>query len=517
MPAPSTATLERLGALISIPRDEPREQSSVVEPFTGDVLAEVPMGTAEDVERAVEQARAAQAEWTRVPVAERARVLQRYQDLVLANKDALIDMAQAETGKSRLAAMEETLDVAIVARYYAKNGPGLLEPRRRAGIVPGLTRTTERRQAKGVVGIIAPWNYPLTLAITDALPALLAGNAVVIKPDRQTPHTALLAIELLVAAGLPKDLFQVVTGAGSVVGTAIVEHCDYLMFTGSTATGKVLAKQTGERLIGFSAELGGKNAMIVAAGANLKKVAEGAVSACFANSGQLCISIERIYVEKTIAEKFTRVLGERVRAMKLGGGYGFGPEMGSLASAAQLEGVSAHVEDAVAKGAVVVAGGKARPDLGPFFYEPTVLTNVSEDMDCARAETFGPVVAIYEVDDVDEAIRRANDTEYGLNASVWAATTGAGEAIAARLRAGTVNVNEGYIAAWGSTDAPMGGMGTSGVGRRHGAEGLLKYTEAQTVATQRLMPIAPPRGVGQATFARIMFASIKAMRSLPGR
>lgn len=517
MPAPSTATLERLGALISIPRDEQREQSRVVEPFTGDVLAEVPMGTEEDVEHAVEAARAAQAEWTRVPVAERAAVLQRYQDLVLANKDALIDMAQAETGKSRLAAMEETLDVAIVARYYAKNGPKLLEPRKRAGIVPGLTRTTERRQAKGVVGIIAPWNYPLTLAITDALPALLAGNAVVIKPDRQTPHTALLAIELLFAAGLPKDLFQVVTGAGSVVGTAIVEHCDYLMFTGSTATGKVLAKQTGERLIGFSAELGGKNAMIVAAGANLKKVADGAVSACFANSGQLCISIERIYVEKTIAEKFTRVLGERVRAMKIGAGYEFGPEMGSLASAAQLEGVSAHVDDAVAKGAVVVAGGKARPDLGPFFYEPTVLTNVGEDMDCARAETFGPVVAIYEVDDVEEAIRRANDTEYGLNASVWAATTGAGEAIAARLRAGTVNVNEGYIAAWGSTDAPMGGMGTSGVGRRHGSEGLLKYTESQTVATQRLMPIAPPRGVGQATFAKIMFASIRAMRSLPGR
>lgn len=517
MPVPSTATFERLGALIAIPRDESREHSSVIEPFTGDELAQVPLGTAEDVAAAFEAARAAQAEWTRVPVAERAAVLQRYQDLVLSHKDALIDMAQAETGKSRLAAMEETLDVAIVARYYAKNGPGLLEPRRRAGIVPGLTRTTERRQAKGVVGIIAPWNYPLTLAVTDALPALLAGNAVVIKPDRQTPHTALLAVELLVEAGLPKDLFQVVTGAGSTVGTAIVEHCDYLMFTGSTATGKVLAKQTGERLIGFSAELGGKNAMIVAAGADLKKVAEGAVSACFANSGQLCVSIERIYVERTIAEKFTRLLLERVQKITLKAGYSFGAEMGSLASAGQLESVTAQVDDAVAKGATVLTGGKPRPDVGPYFYEPTVLSGVSDDMACGRGETFGPLVAIYEVDDVDEAIRRANDTEYGLNASVWAATTGAGEAIAARLRAGTVNVNEGYIAAWGSTDAPMGGMGTSGVGRRHGSEGLLKYTEAQTVATQRLLPIAPPRGVGQATFAKVMFASIKAMRALPGR
>lgn len=207
------------------------------------------------------------------------------------------------------------------------------------------------------------------------------------------------------------------------------------MFTGSTATGQLLAEQAGRRLIGFSAELGGKNPMIVAAGADLREVTDAAVRACFSNSGQLCISIERIYVEESIAPEFIRMFGDRVKKMNLAAGYEFGIEMGSLVSEAQVKAISAHVDDAVVKGATVIAGGKARPDIGPLFYEPTLLTGVPEDAECYRDETFGPLVSIYPVKDVEEAIAAANDTEYGLNASVWAGSKAAGEAIAARIHA----------------------------------------------------------------------------------
>jgi len=307
----------------------------------------------------------------------------------------------------------------------------------------------------------------------------------------------------------------VVPGPGSVVGTAIAEHCDYLMFTGSSATGSRLAEHAGRRLIGFSAELGGKNAMIVTRGANLNKAAKAATRACFSNAGQLCISIERIYVEKSIAEEFTRKFGDRVRKMTLGAAYDFSVDMGSLISDGQLKTVSGHVDDAKAKGAKVVAGGRARPDIGPLFYEPTVLTGVSSEMECAANETFGPLVSIYPVDDVDEAVAKANDTEYGLNASVWAASTADGEQIAARLRSGTVNVNEGYALAWGSLGAPMGGMGISGVGRRHGADGLLKYVESQTISTARLINLDPPPGVPAQLWQKSLVPIVRAVMKLP--
>ncbi|ANS24991.1 succinic semialdehyde dehydrogenase [Rhodococcus opacus] len=517
MPVPSAATFARLADLIAIPDAADRPTRSVVEAFTGKELATVPVGTAQDAKDAIARARVAQKEWAKRPVTERAAIFHRYRDLVLENRDALMDMAQAETGKSRAAAQEEVLDISMTARHYARVAPKLLRPRRISGMLPGLTKTVVRYQPKGVVGVISPWNYPMTLAVSDAVAALLAGNAVVLKPDSQTPYCALACVDLLYQAGLPRDLFAVVPGPGSVVGTALVENTEYLMFTGSSATGQLLAEQAGRRLIGFSAELGGKNPMIVTAGANLREVTDAAVRACYSNSGQLCISIERIYVEESIAPEFTRMFGERVRNMKLGAGYDFGIEMGSLVSEAQVKAVSSHVDDAVVKGATVVAGGKARPDLGPLFYEPTVLTGVPEDAECYRDETFGPLVSIYPVADVDEAIERANDTEYGLNASVWAGTKAEGEAIAARIHAGTVNVDEGYAPAWGSTGAPMGGMGVSGVGRRHGDDGLLKYTEPQTIATTRILNLGGPRGLSPKVWAKIMPPFVKALQWIPGR
>ncbi len=521
MSRPTTRVYDRLRDLVAIPdflADPSSRESTVInEVFTGTPLAEIPLGTAADVTAAVQRARAAQIAWAEREPEERVAVLRRFAKQVMRNRDELMDIVQAETGKSRASAQEEVLDCLITARYYARVAPGLLAPERVPGMLPALTKAVVHRQPKGVVGVIAPWNYPLTLAATDALAALAAGNAVVIKPASITPFCALAAADMFYRAGLPRDLFQVVPGSGGTVGNAIVENVDYLMFTGSTATGRVLGRQCGERLIGYSAELGGKNAMIVTAGADLDRVAEVATRAFYSNSGQLCISVERVYVDKSVAPQLIETLTARVQAMSVGPGYDFEAEMGSLISQDQLDVVTAHVEDAVAKGARVLAGGRARPVLGPLFDSPTLLVVVPETATCFGDETFGPVVSIYPVDSVEEAIARANDTEYGLNSSVFAGSDAEGEAIAARLRTGTVNVGEGYVAGWGSVAGPMGGMGVSGVGRRHGVEGLLKYTEAQTIATQRVMHMGGPGFLPRKRWQQVLAPATNAMRFLPGR
>ncbi len=517
MPVPSDAVFDRLRSLVAIEDAGARTTRTVEEVFTGRPLAAIPVGTADDVVAAFAKARAAQVDWASRPVTDRLAVVERYRDLVVKNSDFLMDLLQAEAGKARWAAQEEMIDLIANANYYARVSADLLKPHKVQALLPAIGKTTVCHQPKGVVGVISPWNYPMTLTASDSVPALIAGNAVVLKPDSQTPYCALACAELLYQAGLPRALYAIVPGPGSIVGTAILEHCDYLMFTGSTATGRQLAEQCGRRLIGFSAELGGKNAMIVTAGANLDKVAKAATRACFSNAGQLCISIERIYVEQSAAAEFTRKFGDAVRKMKLGSAYDFSADMGSLISEGQLKTVTDHVEDAKAKGAKVVAGGKPRPDIGPLFFEPTVLTEVTSDMECAATETFGPLVSIYPVSGVEEAIAKANDTEYGLNASVWAGSEEEGEAIAARLRSGTVNVNEGYAFAWGSLSAPMGGMGMSGMGRRHGPEGLLKYTESQTIATARVLNLDPPFGMPAELWQKSLLPIVRTVMRLPGR
>jgi len=515
MPKPSPDYFARLAALIAI--DGERPTKPVLEAFSGAEMATIPVGTADDIELAVARARAAQVQWGAQSSQSRAKVLNRFSELVHDAAQELMDIAQAETGKARVYAQEEVIDVALTARYYAQQGPSMLADQHVQGMLPGATDVRVRYQPKGVVGVISPWNYPLTLAVSDAVAALIAGNAVVIKPDSNTPYCALALAELLYKAGLPRELFAVVPGPGSVVGQAIVATTDYLMFTGSSATGATLAAQAGKRLIGFSAELGGKNPMIITDGVNIDDAVAGAARACYSNSGQLCISIERIYVERSIADEFTTKFAAHVKNMTLAGTYDFNADMGSLASAQQIETVQAHVDDAVAKGAKVLAGGRKRADLGPFFYEPTVLENVSDEMTCFADETFGPLVSIYPVDSVDEAIKRANDTEYGLNASVFAGSTAQAQKIAEQLRAGTVNINEGYAAAWGSTAAPMGGMGVSGVGRRHGQEGLLKYTEPQTIATQRVIGLDGIKGIPQGLFLKLTPTLLRSLKYLPGR
>ncbi|MFD3475043.1 succinic semialdehyde dehydrogenase [Streptomyces sp. NPDC058695] len=482
-------------------------------PFTGEKLADLPESTPEDVTEAFERARAAQAVWAKVPARQRAAVLLRFHDLVLARQAEVLDLIQLETGKARLHAHEEVQAVAVAARHYGRKAPAYLKPKRHTGAVPTLTKVTELRQPRGVVGQIAPWNYPLELSVGDALPAFVSGNAVVMKPDTETCLTALWARDLLIEAGLPAEVFQVVLGEGPVVGPELVKHADYVSFTGSTRTGREVAQGAAARLVGVSLELGGKNAMLVLADADIDKAAAGAVRACFSSAGQLCISIERLYVHESVADAFVERFATRTKAMRLGKSLAYGADMGSLVGERQLETVTRHVDEAVAKGARLVAGGVARPDIGPYFFEPTILDGVGAPMAVCNEETFGPVVSIYRFTDEDEAIALANGTPYGLNSSVWTKDARRGHDVASRLRTGTVNINEGYAPAYGSVQSPMGGMKDSGLGRRHGSEGILKYTEAQTVAHQRIMPMAPSFGMTDEKYAAFMSRSLKAMKT----
>lgn len=485
-------------------------------PFTGEILGYIPRGIDADVAAAVGRARAAQPGWAAMSFPQRAAIFLRFHDMLLDRQEQVLDLIQLESGKARMHAFEEVADTASVARYYANRAEELLRPRRRRGALPALTFTIERRHPIGVVGFMVPWNYPLNLAVTDAIPALMAGNTAVLRPDRQTSFTALWAVDLLIQAGLPADVLTIVTGEGPELGPPLIGGVDFVMFTGSTRTGRVIAQQAAPRLIGYSLELGGKNPMLVLRDADVDRAVEGAVRGCFVGAGQVCVSIERIYVHSSIFDAFVDRFVARAKALRMSASLDYGAEVGSLTSLRQLGAVKRHVEDALAKGATLRAGGRARGDVGPLFYEPTILTGVTSEMLLHDEETFGPVVAVYPFDDEGDAIARANATRYGLNASVWTRDRRRGVRVAARLQVGTVNVNEVYAATWGSVDAPIGGFKESGVSRRHGREGILKYTEAQTIAVQRLMPVAGPHTLGAAHSARLLTIALRLMKRVPG-
>ena len=507
VPAPLVAALTR--RLVTGARPE---RHVVVTPMTGQRLYDLPVSSRADVELAIDHARGAQRAWARQPIEQRARVVMRVHDLVLDRQVQLLDLMQLESGKTRLQAFEEIADVALVARHYARAGATDLAAKRVWGAYPVLTRAETIRQPYGVVGIVSPWNYPFTLPIGDSLPALLAGNAVVLRPDPQSTLTALFGAQILADAGLPDGVLQVVSGDGPTIGQAIVELADYVCYTGSTEVGRAVAASAARRLVPSSLELGGKNTLYVRPDADLRRAVPGAVRASFGSAGQLCIHAERVVLHESIAEEFLAQFVPAVAAMRLGTALEYGLDMGTLVSGRQLDRVQAHVADAVAKGAQVLVGGHARPDLGPFFHEPTVLAGVTPEMACRNEETFGPVVSVYRVRSDEDAIALANDTAYGLNASIWSRDLRAARALARRIRAGTVNINDGYAAAWGASGAPMGGMGQSGLGRRHGPEGITKYTESQTIAAQHLVPIAPFGGLDDRRFATALTAGLKLLR-----
>jgi succinate-semialdehyde dehydrogenase/glutarate-semialdehyde dehydrogenase len=485
-----------------------------VSPLSLQPLGEIPQSDVADVEQAFVRARAAQRTWELVPLTERQEILLRLHDVILDRREEICELICLESGKARKDAFLEVAHLALTARYYGRTSAMHLRTNRLPGMFPVLTHVEVNRIPKGVVGIISPWNYPFTLALCDGIPALAAGNAVVAKPDQQTILTGLLGLDLLEQAGFPKDLWQVISGAGSDVGTPMMAAADYVCFTGSTKTGKLIAKQAAERLIGCSLELGGKNAMLVLRDAAVERAAEGAVRGSFSNSGQLCISMERIFVADQVYDRFVERFVARVQAMTLGASTDWEVDMGTLISQQQLDAVEAHVADAVAKGATVLTGGKHRPDLGPYFYEPTVLEGVTPEMECFGTETFGPLVSLYRFTEESEAVDRANDGAYGLNASIYSQDGRRARAMARRVKAGTVNINEPYGASFGSLAAPMGGMRESGLGRRQGAEGILRYTETQSVGTQRGVAITPPLGMSEETYASVMTTSLKFLKKI---
>ncbi|MBK8731232.1 MAG: aldehyde dehydrogenase family protein [Tetrasphaera sp.] len=456
-----------------------------------------------------DSAREAGALWASWPLDRRRAILGRWFDLLVRDQERIIDLLQAESGKARRTASNDLVDVLFVTGHYLKTSRKLLAPQSVSGPVPVVTGSTVLRKPLGVVVVIAPWNFPMATGIGDAVPALLAGNAVILKPDNQTALSTLYAVRLLHEAGLPHDVVQVVCADGGDLGEELITSADHVMFTGSAATGRIIAAQAGAAMVPHTLELGGKNPMIVLADADVDAAVAGAVMGCFDNAGQLCMHMERLYVHDSIYTQFRDELVAALGALDQRQGYDYGAELGALISERQLESVDAHVQEAVAKGATALTGGAPRLDLGPTFYPPTVLEGVTEEMALCREEVFGPVVALERFGSVDDVIAKANDTAYGLNASVWGRDVNAAQAVAARIEAGCVNVNDTIAVAYSSKGAPQQGAKGSGRGSRHGDEGLLKYTRPQIIGVAKRQVLGTAPGTTHEAFAKQVATTFK--------
>jgi acyl-CoA reductase-like NAD-dependent aldehyde dehydrogenase len=462
------------------------ESFEVRRPADGSLITSVEIDPPERVVEVVARARAAQPEWEAIGVAGRRRWLDRLRDWMIANHDRLADVMQEETGKVRAEAELEAPFLCGTINYYAEHaGEFLADETPRPHILPlRVKRLRIVHRPYPVVGVISPWNFPLILAFDDALPALIAGCAVVIKPSEFTP---LSTIELVRAwkeeIGGP-EVLDVVNGTGQT-GGALVDEVDFVQFTGSDRTGKVVMKRAADTLTPVSLELGGKDPLIVLRDADLERAVNATTTGALANTGQICMAIERVYVEEPIYDEFVERLTEKVSKLRQGtDGRSFGSDLGAMSTPAQAEIVADHVEDARHKGARVLTGGRRKEGPGDW-YEPTVIADVDHSMKVMTDETFGPVIPVMRVADADEAVRMANDSRYGLSASVFAGSSRQGEQIARRIEAGAVNVND-VLTTYFALGVPMGGWKESGIGFRHGSYGIKKFVRPESIVSPRV-------------------------------
>jgi acyl-CoA reductase-like NAD-dependent aldehyde dehydrogenase len=491
---------------------------AVENPATGEVIAHVPDMGPEQVAELARAGRAAQPAWEALGFDGRGRVLRRAQKWVVDNIERVIETIVSETGKAyEDALVAEVMYGANALGFWAKRAPRYLADERVRSSSPLLKgkKMLLRYRPIGLVGVIGPWNYPLTNSFGDCVPALAAGNAVILKPSEITPLTSLLLVDALRECGLPQGVFSVATGGGDT-GAALVDEADMVMFTGSTATGRAVMARAAETLTPVSLELGGKDPMIVLADADLERAANAAVYYAMLNTGQTCISVERAYVEAPVYDEFVAKVTEKARALRNGPPAGPGStDVGALTFPPQVETVERHVEDARAKGArVVVGGARGHDGQRGYWYEPTVIVGADHTMEIMREETFGPTLPIMKVADAEEAIRMANDSPYGLGASVFSKDPARGEAVARRIEAGAVCVNDSNVN-YTALELPMGGVKASGLGSRHGAGGIRKYTKQQALLVSR---VHPRRDIHMYPYTAKMTAVLRKLtRALYGR
>lgn len=459
-----------------------------IDPSTGEEIGRAPLLNEAEVVAAVERARAAQPAWSKLSYSERARFILRARELVLDQLEDIAKLISRETGKpvSEAISMEivPTLDL---MHYFAHHTHRLLK---RSKIGLGQYNFMARSsyivyKPLGVVGIISPWNFPWATPLDEVVMALMAGNAVVVKPSELTPLTALKIADIFKQAQLPTGLLEIVTGDGSTGAALVDAGVNKIMFTGSVKTGKRVAEAAAKHLTPVVLELGGKDPMIVFEDADLENAARAAIWGAFCNSGQACASIERCYVQESVAEKFTDLVVQEARRLKQDTALTDAIDVGAMTNEQQLEIVEDHVNDAVERGAHVRAGGHRLEKDGGWFHQPTVMTNVNHSMKLMRDETFGPVLPIMTFKSDDEAVRLANDSSYGLTASVFTRDIARGRGIAEALDAGTVMINE-VVYTHAVAQTPWGGVKQSGYGRTHGRLGLLELVSAQHIHANAL-------------------------------
>jgi acyl-CoA reductase-like NAD-dependent aldehyde dehydrogenase len=463
-----------------------------INPATQEINAQFAVTQPAELPAIFVRARRAQKEWSAHPLRERCAMLRGLRDAIFARHDEIADVITREAGKPRVEAIfAEVLLALDTADFLARQAPRWLRPER----VPHHNIAMKAKfgwleyDPLGVVTIISPWNYPFSIPMAQVIPALATGNAVLLKPSELTPWCGQLVGELVEQAKFPAGLVQVLQGRGDL-GAAIIEAGpDKVFFTGSVATGQRIAEVCAKKLIPSVLELGGKDAMIVLADADLEIASSAAVWGGFMNCGETCISVERIYVEQPVAERFTQLCVEKTKKLRLGPASDPDAEIGPMIRLTQLEKVESQLHDAIERGAQVPTGGNRRPDLGANFLEPAVVTNVDHSMQLMREETFGPVIAIRAVASADQAVALANDSPFGLSASVWTTDNRRGREIASRVRAGSVMVND-VASYYGITEAPHGGPGASGWGHTHARLGLLEMVRVKYIDVDRLPRVA---------------------------